>query len=84
MVTFSTEKEDCNIKLSLQSRVLSAHIILHLTQTCHPIVLLSDCRYWYFGGSIANGIAGGVGGYYEFGKKWGKGFHLWKITRDFL
>ena len=45
------------------------------------------CRYslyWYFRGGITNGIAGGGRRYCRNSGKGGRGFHFWRIDRDFL
>ena len=46
-----------------------------------PVTLLSVLVFQGEGGSIVNGIAGGR--YCRNSGKGGRGFHFWKIDRDF-
>ena len=48
-----------------------------------PVTLLSVLVFQGEGGSIVNGIAGGGGRYCRNSGKGGRGFHFWKIDRDF-
>ena len=49
-----------------------------------PVTLLSVLVLQGEWGSIANGITGGGGRYCRNSGKGGRGFHFWKIDRDFF